>query len=535
MSAQDIQKIQDAQHKVTDSAAQAKTQDSQLSSRGAGTDPDYAKTDERFASMTHEQIYNAVHGRPDGSGGMDAAGLHQMRQTWFEVGSDLENLSTFNLLGMNNIFNHGLWQGTSGNAAQAASERVAQAANQIGQVFTAVSQRLDSLAWAAEAIKLAVQPPPAGAATATPNPDNSAQSILPGLINPAYADQLETQRKAAREAAVHAMETLYTPSYPPAGAGVPSYTDVPQIDSTDPATAAEAIPGAPVAPGTAHPQQSADPSAHQPNSQNQQQSSPTATDSASSGMSAGTMPAGLSMPSSPSPAAATPAATTLAGFAPGTGTLGGVTSTDGSGLGGFAGSDSGPLTGGPGSSRSSEPSTSAPGGSARATTAGTAASTARMPMGSMPHAGKQDQDEEDEREHYSPDYLRGIQPDWDEGLESPTAVIGPDLIATGPSPHQQIEVEPAVRDMPRSTAETGDSTAVAFDQNPASPADTAQLFDDPLASVPTEPTQLPQASPELTSLFAEYGWATERTANPIQESAGRENTNTEQTTRGTER
>lgn len=223
-----LQQTVNAQQKAGEAQGRGNRGDSELNDLGAGTDPDFVNTIEHFEGMTHEAMYQAVHG----PGGMDAAGLRTLQRTWFDSYSDLANLSTFNLMGMNRIFGNGGWQGTSGEAAQTASQRFSQAANQIGRVFDSVANRLDSLAWSAEAVRTAVQPPPASVVVA-PNPDNPVESILPGLINPEFDEQVRTAREQARQAAIRALNSAYTPTFPPAGTGVPAYINVPQIAGTD--------------------------------------------------------------------------------------------------------------------------------------------------------------------------------------------------------------------------------------------------------------------------------------------------------------
>ncbi|MBY8858554.1 hypothetical protein K7711_18895 [Nocardia sp. CA2R105] len=466
MSTQDIQAIQDVQHKISNSVAQAETEENQLSNEGAGTDPDYAKTNEHFASMTHEQIYIAVFGRSDGSGGMDVRRLRQLQQDWLDAASALENLSTFNLLGMNNIFNHGLWQGVSGSAAQAAAERIAHAANQIGQVFEVVSQRLDSIAWAADAIRRAVPPVPAGAATVATNPDNAAESIVPGLINPAYADRIESQRKSARDLAVYVMQTLYTPSFPPAGAGVPAYSQAPRVGGTDPGTTNPGVSNTSrVTTSAEDTRRNPGPNAQKPDASDHEPTRPTAADPDSS-KSDGTTPAEPSRPSTPGDTI-TPATTTAAGFGPGTDVS--------SGPGAAAAGDS--LSLGPGSATGGGPGEAQPSTASAARSNRTPAATARpaqVPTSMAPHVGKHGDKTEEDREHYSPDYLRAVQPDWTAGLEPPVEVIGADFIAADPYSHTQ----------------------------------GAQASEAMRAQCPPEPgsTTAPETNPELTGLFIEYGW-----------------------------
>jgi hypothetical protein len=161
------QQSQAAIQQTTEAQDRVASWDSGLAALGAGTDPDFVTSIEHFEGMTHQALYQAVHGQ----GGMDAAGLRTLQQVWRENYSDLLNLTMFNRLGLNRIFSDGLWTGAASDAAQVASERYVMAANQIGQVFASVADRLDALAWSAEAVRAAVQPPP-GTAVLYADPDD---------------------------------------------------------------------------------------------------------------------------------------------------------------------------------------------------------------------------------------------------------------------------------------------------------------------------------------------------------------------------
>jgi hypothetical protein len=276
----DQRDVQVASQRSADSRSRARRDDAELSDLGAGADPDYVQSEEHFEGMTLETMYAAVHGDGTGKGGLDASGLQTLRRTWFEAFSELANLSTFNLMGLNRVFGNGGWQGVSGSAAQSASQQYSAVANQVGRVFETMSQRLDSLAWAAEAVRIAVPAPPSSVVDGL-DPDNPAQSVLPGLINPEYSDQVDNAREEARQAAIRALNSVYKETFPPAGSGVPTYATVPQIGADgDPG-----IIGANNGTGTRHtgtgPGTSEDPSgadsATAPQNATSDPSSPTAT------------------------------------------------------------------------------------------------------------------------------------------------------------------------------------------------------------------------------------------------------------------
>jgi hypothetical protein len=431
--------IQPIVQKVGDAAARIRRIDDHLGSLGSGTDPAYTTSDDHFEGMTYQQLYEAVHG-DNGVGGLDPRGLQTMRQVWAECCSDLENLSVFNQLGMNNIFGHGLWQGAAADAAQAASERYSQAANQIGQVFDSVAQRMDSLAWAAEAVRKAVQPPPASVVL-NPDPDDRTQSLLPLLPDPRVTDQASVQQEQARQDAIRALQATYTPSFPPAGANVPAYLNVPQVTGGDgtpssttsgnntgsgPSSTQGTPPTDPADPAAPTPQDPGQTTPQDPGQQpgnSPQDSSPAATDP---GRDLSRGPATTGDRSDPS-------ATTTAGVEPGASnptipgspaSNPGTTRYDTPGLPGMQ-------PGGPGLSRPGLPGVGIP--ETPAAAASTAAAQSGSPMGSMPH-GAQRRKEDEDRDHYSADYLKRVQPEWTAGIQAPVGVVGADYAPEADAP-----------------------------------------------------------------------------------------------------
>ncbi|WP_433523864.1 hypothetical protein ACQPZ2_00935 [Nocardia pseudovaccinii] len=542
----DQRDTQAAVQKAADAQTRTGRADTELGDLGAGTDPDFVRTEEHFEGMTLEAMYAAVHGGADG-GGMDAAGLKTLRQTLFDCYSELANASTFNLMGMNRIFGNGLWQGASGSAAQTASEQYSKVANQVARVFESVSGRLDSLAWAAEAVRLAVPAPPT-TVTAGADPDNTQQSVLPGLVNPSYSDQLDDTREEARQAAIRALNSVYKGNFPPAGAGVPTYLVVPEVggaqgpgvgngSNTDGSGA-----NAPSTTGTG---------AEDSGSQQQNQTTPSAA-----------------APSSSTPTTTAPASTSTTGTAssPSTATtptgLGNGPTSTGTGPGSGIPTDAGHGTnrntaGGPGSvSRPGGPGSSVPGvpgvaaPAAGATRAGATAS-ARSGIGSAgaPGAAGRRKDGEDDAEHHSPDYLRGVASDWTEGLDTPVEVIGDDFVAdsdplftaeptwtpparaydfsppsaasdvapTGIEP-AEVRTEPALstRNTPGgSQAEVAPGTTAA----PPQTGPTPEADDNAIAADPGDTASgaksagFSGAGPSLDDLLSEYGWDVDTTSD----------------------
>ncbi|WP_280435975.1 hypothetical protein [Nocardia carnea] len=408
------QQSQTAVQQSTKAQDRVATWDSGLADLGAGTDPDFVTTLEHFEGMTHQALYQAVHGE----GGMDAAGLRTLQQVWRENYSDLLNLTTFNRLGLNRIFSEGLWTGAASDAAQVASERYALAANQIGQVFASVADRLDALAWSAEALRAAVQPPP-GPAVLLADPDDPSQSVLPGLVSPEFSDQDRAAREVARQEAVRALNNIYKPTYPPAGSGVPTYVTVPQMAGDTPGVPGGTNPGTTGSPSTTSatppgaPTESGTPGEATPPGGD----TPAGLDPSQLGALEGLLPETATTPEDP-------AATTPAGVAPSSTTMPG-----GPGLGAPAPTLDNPEQ--PGRTVNSPGAPGAPGTSPTqpgpmAAGARGASPAGRSPMMPMAPGSAANRRQEDDNEHTAPDYLRRVYDEWTEGLANPEGVIGAD-------------------------------------------------------------------------------------------------------------
>jgi len=510
----DQRDVQVASQKSADSRSRVRRDDAELSDLGAGSDPDYVNTEEHFEGMTLEAMYTAVHGDGTGKGGLDAAGLQTLRRTWFEAFSELANLSTFNLMGLNRVFGNGGWQGASGSAAQSASQQYSAVANQVGRVFETMSQRLDSLGWAAEAVRIAVPAPPSSVVDGL-DPDNPAQSVLPGLINPEYSDQVDNAREEARQAAIRTLNSVYKQTFPPAGSGVPTYATVPQIGANRDPGVVGANNGTGTARTGAGPGTSGDPSdadsATAPQNATSDPSSPTATQPS------GTSPAGMRMPEMTGTGPSTTTAPAGVGNGPGAPGASGLTGA-GRGAKGLGGSGTSPRIGGPGSSVPGAPGAAAPGavGSVAAAAATRTGTGTSGPM--APGAGAQRKDGEGDGEHHAPDYLRGVASDWTEGLDTPVEVIG-DAGFPEADPFAIVEaIPPTPIRTPHSTSPTFVEAApveprTAVDTAPAPTTDTLPASEPSgspdLEAEPAESAGFSGTGLSLDDLFAEYGWSTD--------------------------
>jgi hypothetical protein len=454
--------------------ARATTADGKLQGAGQGTDPDYVATDDRFQSMTLDQLIKAVHGE----GGLDPAGLQGQAGVWRESSSSVLNLSTFNLLGMTRLFNEGQWQGATADAGQAATEGFAQALNEIGQVLGSVGARVEAVGYAAEAVKLAVQP--RQISTGALDPDDPVQSILPGLSNPATDEQNRAADAAARDAAILALDTTYTPVFPPSGAGVPAYADMLVIGG-DPGAADPGAGGSngqnsglganQGTPETGDPAPTVPaPTDTEDSSQSSEQSS---SDDASSGQDSGdaatdpssTAPAGTDAaaaqtgsPSTGGPSSGGPGSGSPSSGSPGSGSPGAGGS--GGSAGGGAGAVLGRAVPGVGTP------TTGPGiAAASGVGAGSGARNGMMPgMGGAGRGGNR----EEPNEHYAPDYLRGVHPDWTDGILTYDGVLGGEVEVM---PGAQSSAPPVSNQgFPTTTASTTSAVEAQRQQVVSSPA-----------------------------------------------------------------
>ncbi|MFR9752870.1 hypothetical protein ACL02S_17800 [Nocardia sp. 004] len=512
----------------------------ELTGKGAGTDSDYAITDDRFEGMSAQQIYDAVHG----PGGMDVAGLETVRGVWNDVSVRLGGLSVAMQARVNTLLNDGALTGSAGDAARAAATRLSQVTNQIAQVFSAVTTRTEQLYYTAEATRAAVrQPPPTMMVPA--DPDDPVQVILPGILNPENATRAREVERQVQAANVAAMNSIYKPGYPPAGAGVPAYAFVPDALSGDAgasgiagtSSAGAHLGGAPVKPvaetETLRNEASAptDDSSGDPGQPNPDGSQPNpdggqhaegdpATESAATEQ-AGTTQASAA----PTQADTTPASAAQANSVPATGNSGIGTPGAGSSGSGTSGSGSGL----PGAATPSAPvpgrTVPGPGGAAPlAAAAGTAGPSARTgipgamgPM--MPGAPGQKQGESG-GEHTTAEYLRRVQPDWLAGIAASASVIGADTVGDAPEPFridppEQIRVAPVSAPEqyePVSSTGTGaPGPAAESAPPPTSSSDTSSTtFTETAADAqPAPPPAAPAMSPEIAALLSEYDWGTE--------------------------
>lgn len=417
-----LQKIADAQARIARSGAV-----------GQGVDPDYVHTFEHFDGMSHQAMYDGVHGAT----GLDPAALQSTRAEFHAAYSELVNASTFAKMGIARVFGSGALRGVSSEAGEAAAGLLLDAVQEMGRVVGSVTDRIDAASWAAEAVRLAVGPPPADV-TLRPDPDNPAESVLPGLPNGALVQTSDEAAEQQRLAAAAVLNRTYKGEFLPPSAQVPAFVAAPQVGgdglSGTPNTAgAQTDPGG--APGNVPTAQGPETPAT-PNVDVPTESSPGLDTSAVTA--AGTdLAQSLLSGTSPASAATAPSGTAAAPGVESPAAAGRPGSTLGSGgVGGVPGGSPSQLLGGavPGSPTAGKAAPVSGGVPGSAGGAGRGSgSAAGRPMGAggpmAPGAAgrSKGQGQEGDSTHSSPEYLRMVDPEWTSSLPPvPVPVIGQD-------------------------------------------------------------------------------------------------------------
>ncbi|MDG3015868.1 hypothetical protein [Speluncibacter jeojiensis] len=161
------------------------------------TDGPYIGTVENFASWKHEQLYAAAQSMSPGA-------INTMASQW----GKLQTAMLSDLLGFHGsvtglIAEH--WEGDGADAARAAVGAFTQSGTEFTTSLHASVGRLEQVASAAQEVRIGVQPP-----------------VAPGLsLIPVAPKATEAAAEVERQAAVHVMQAIYTPTYVQAGTDVP--------------------------------------------------------------------------------------------------------------------------------------------------------------------------------------------------------------------------------------------------------------------------------------------------------------------------
>jgi hypothetical protein len=318
--------------------------------KDAGVDPDYIKVMEPFLTMKHPDIMNGLQA-------MNAGAMHAKAQAW----QNLADETVFNSMGLTakvqRTLAGGAWEGATADAIQAATRRFADQINDMHDVTQSVASRIQAAAFGADVVRAMVPPIPAAPPAEGP----------PGAEDPVAAIMHTLATSEAEQAAQHAMNDHYKPTYQPAGEQVPRY--VPPTgpdDGANPGSTTTIGPGSTTNPGstTTYPGSTTSPGSpgNQPgdstskdSSQNndgqpgdQNRNSPGSP--ANSTTTQGNSTQSPSNPTSTTPTGVNPTATTPAGLDPGSTTPGAtVPGGPGSGIPGVT-TGGAPGPGGPGRS-----------------------------------------------------------------------------------------------------------------------------------------------------------------------------------------
>ncbi|MBF6330539.1 PPE domain-containing protein [Nocardia transvalensis] len=192
-------------------AAQESAQSAAGLVRTGGHDPDYipAGVMELFDSMKHEDIKANVDKMLPGV-------MHEAAKGWRKV-SDAVMFNSAGLFGkVRKTMEGGGWVGESANAMMAATQRFTDEMADLHNVVQSVTSRIESVAYAAEVIKVRVPPVP----EKLPNAASFLSVKAPdGSTETAY----DKAKREAEQDAQWVMKNHYVPTYEPAGQKVPTF------------------------------------------------------------------------------------------------------------------------------------------------------------------------------------------------------------------------------------------------------------------------------------------------------------------------
>lgn len=388
------------------------------------TDPPYITAMEHFEGLSHAEIHDKVEA-------MSIGAITALGAAWRKIANGLSAKVVGSRLALNRALSEGFGGEFAATAATAA-DSFFDGADNLQRVVSSVGFRIGSVAGAAEAVQLSVPAPPA-ATGGTPTETEQIVTTILGVASPSAAADSGRQQEEARQVAIGVMNSVYKPTYQPAGDGVPTFVPVYAPGDgpagTNPAGTNTNSPGTPGS--TTEPPAGGTPS-EQPGQQPGTED-PQETTAASTETPAGNTP-------TQQQTATTPSTTTTPGDTPrgtptGTTTPGTPSSPGTPGAPGTPGSPSAPPV--PGRNVAGTPGNPAAPG---ATTAASNATRAGRPMTGMPGmmspgAARRGEDDQD---HKIPDYLIIDRSEELLGAEQPMVppTIGDDATAAEPARDQ---------------------------------------------------------------------------------------------------
>ncbi|MGI5219774.1 hypothetical protein [Nocardia sp. CA-290969] len=390
-------------------------------------DPPYITAMEHFEGLSHAEIYDKVDA-------MNVRAITELGETWRTIATGL----SAKVLGSRLALNRALSEGFSGEfatTAATAAETFFDGADNLQRAVSAIGYRVGSVAAGADAVQLSVPPPPVRAVPTEGLPDDAEQvaTVLLGAAAPSSEADFGRQQEEQRQVAIGVMNSIYKPTYQPAGEGVPTFVPV---DTPGEGPAGTNPPGTSTTNSAGTPGNTTGAPGNQPTGEQPGQpgtEEPQATTAAGAETPAGN-PAGQQPATTPS---TTTSGDTPRGAPTGTPTVPGTPSRPGSpGVPSVPGSPGRPGTPPvPGRSVPGAPGTTpAPGGTtaAQAARAGRPAGMGGMPGMMSPGAARRGEDEQD---HKIPDYLIIDRSEELLGPEQPMVppTIGDDAAAAEPA------------------------------------------------------------------------------------------------------
>lgn len=393
-------------------------------------DPPYITAMEHFEGLSHTEIYEDVRA-------MNIGAITALGKAWRDISNGLSAKVVGSRLALNRALSEGL-EGEFATTAATAADTFFDGADNLQRAVSAIGYRIGSVAGGAEAVRLSVPPPPVRAVSTDGMTDETEQvltSIL-GAAAPVGDADFARGQEEQRQVAIGVMNTIYKPTYQPAGDGVPTFVPVsaPGAGPTGPgptgSTTTTAGPGAP-GPGST----TAGPSDKTPAGENPAGDQPAApaTEDPQSTTAANTQqqptaPAGTTPGTTPGdPQRGTPTGTTTAPGSPSYPGTPGRPSTPGAP--GRPGTPQAPM---PGRNVPGTPgSPAAPGTATTAAAANRAGRPVGMPGMMSPGGARKGEDEQ----HQTPDYLIIDRREELLGAEQPTVppAIGDDAQAAQPA------------------------------------------------------------------------------------------------------
>lgn len=367
----------------------------------SGTDPAYIADIENWEKIPHAEIYKQVQA-------MDPVSMHEKAKVWSGIAAGVSG-GLFGLhLSIQKALAEGL-AGKAGDAGQLAARKFIDQATDVQEVIKAVSVRLDSVAYGAEAIKRLVPPPVTTTPESTTSIPNSVAGLYPALTGgaaPEAAVGVGVSEDDQYRFAIMTMQQNYDPIYRPAGENVPTFVpvDSPGGDGNGPVNNGWTPgTGGPNTSGTDGKTGNADGQSGTGEQQAQADPADTATASDSSNA-AGSQGSQAANSNQQGAGATSPNGnqTTAAGFGSGSGGRGGGSGSSG-GFGSGGSGRPGGSAGGAGRSGTGVPGAGNP--AAAAALGAGKAGTAVPGMPGMGGGAPGRKGEDDEKERKTPDYL----------------------------------------------------------------------------------------------------------------------------------